>query len=80
MFREILCTDFAEMAALLKFWFAAATLAVRIPFATMLTAANLSQYYQIPTYCTSEFASMHSISKTTLAMSCWWLCIINDSA
>ena len=64
MFREILCTDFAEMAALRKFWFAAATLAMLIPFATMLTAANLSQSYQITTHCTSEFASIHSISKT----------------
>ena len=65
MFREILCTDFAEMAAALQnFRFAAATLAVRIPFATMLTAANLSQSYQITTHCTSEFASIHSISET----------------
>ena len=30
----------------------------------MLTAANLSQSYQITTHCTSEFASIHSISKT----------------
>ena len=50
MFREILCTDFAEMAALQKFRFAAAILAVRIPFATMLTAANVSQSYQITTH------------------------------
>ena len=64
MFREILCTDFAEMAALQKFRFAAATLAVLIPIATMLTAANLSQSYQITTHCTSEFASIHSISET----------------
>ena len=64
MFREILCTDFAEMTALLKFRFAATTLAVRIPFATMLTATNLSQSYQITTHCTSEFASIHSISET----------------
>ena len=53
----------AEMTALLKFRFAATTLAVRIPFATMLTAANLSQSYQMTTHCTSEFASIHSISK-----------------
>ena len=59
MFREILCTDFAEMAALREFRLAAATLAVRIPFATMLTAANLSQSYQITTHCTSEFGSIH---------------------
>ena len=64
MFREILCTDFAEMAALRKFRFAAATLAVLIPFATMLTAANLSKSYQITTHCTGEFASIHSMSKT----------------
>ena len=51
-------------AALQKNWFAAATLAVRIAFATMLTAANLSQSYQITTHCTSEFASIHSISET----------------
>ena len=37
---------------------------MRIPFATMLTAANLSQSYQITTHCTSEFASIHSISET----------------
>ena len=76
MFREMLCTDFAEMAALRKFWFAAATLAMLIPFATMLNAAYLSQYYQITTHCTIEFASIHSIPKTALAMPCWWFCII----
>ena len=81
MFREILCTDFAEMAALQKFRFAAATLrlAVLIPFATILTASNLSQSYQITTHCTTEFVSIHSISETALAwlaMPCWWLCII----
>ena len=51
------------MAALRKFRFAAATLAVRIPFATVLTAANLSQSYQITTHCTNKFASIHSMSK-----------------
>ena len=83
MFREILCTDFVEMAALRKFRFAAATLAVRIPFVTMLTAAILSQSYQITTHSTTEFVSIHSISKTALAWppagarhACWWLCII----
>ena len=49
-------------------WFAAATRAVRIPYATMLTASNLSQSYQnhnlITTHWPSEFASIHSISKT----------------
>ena len=76
MFREMLCTDFAEMAALRKILFAAATLSRRITFATMLTAANLSQSYQITTHCTSEFVSIHSIPKTALARPCWWLCII----
>ena len=77
MFLEILCTDFGEMEALQKFRFTAATLAMLIiPFATMLTAANLSQSYQITTHCTTEFVSIHSISKTALAMPCWWLCII----
>ena len=75
MFLEILCTDFGEMAALQKFRFTAATLAMLIiPFATMLTAANLSQSYQITTHCTTEFVSIHSISKTALAIPCWWLC------
>ena len=74
---ELLCTDFVEMAAFLKFRFAAATLAMLIiPFDTMLTAANLSQSYQITTHCTTEFVSIHSISKTALAIPCWWLCII----
>ena len=30
----------------------------------MLTAANLSQSYQITTHCKSEFASIHPISET----------------
>ena len=51
------------MAALWKCRFAAATLAVRIPFATMLTAANLSQSYQITTHCTSEFAAFVEFLK-----------------
>ena len=49
-------------------WFAAATRAVRIPYATMLTASNLSQSYQnhnqVTTHWPSEFAGIHSISKT----------------
>ena len=57
------CALFRQNGSIAKFRFAAATLAVLIPFATMLTAANLSQSYQITT-CTSEFASIHSISKT----------------
>ena len=44
IFSEILCeilhTDFTEMAALQKFWFAAAMLPESIPTATMLTAAS----------------------------------------
>ena len=79
------------MAALWKCRFAAATLAVRIPFATMLTAANLSQSYQITTHCTSEFAvfipfpkpSGHpatlplSLSKEVLLI-CWRLAYQNS--
>ena len=64
MFREILCTDFAEMAALVRCSYARCADSLCYNAHCSQVGSNLSQSHKITTHCTSEFASIHSISKT----------------
>ena len=64
MFREILCTDFAEMAALVRCSYARCADSLCYNAHCCQVGANLSQSHKITTHCTSELASIHSISKT----------------